>query len=115
MNSLEPRRPRVAFDSRGFCVGVPGRQSARIEWQDVVEIFAFKYDLFCCDEIVLGFRLAGEDATFVEVSKEADGYRELMGELESRFPRIRSDWFSEVAVPAFAENQTTLWERSSIK
>jgi len=113
MNGLEARRPSAAYDATGFSVGVPGQQSVRVEWQHVVEIFAFKYDLWSYDKIVLGFGLAGDDEKIVEVSEEADGYSGLIAELESRFPGIRTDWVSEVALPAFAENRTTLWDRLS--
>ena len=80
----------------------------RVLWSQVVEVFAYKMDLFNVDQICVGFRLDGSGAHYW-VSEEFTGYKEFMARLKVCFSGIREDWFSEVAFPAFVENRTTLW------
>ena len=98
----------VICDDSGFSVVEHGRTLTRVAWTEVVEVFAFKEDLFTVDEICLGFRVH-EDGTFRMVNEDYIGYKELIAGLERRFSGIRTNWFSDVAFPAFAENRTTLW------
>lgn len=90
-------------------------QIARIEWPDVVQISAYKIDLFGFDEIRLDFDTARDDGMVVCVSEEEEGWDGLIEAIERVFPGIQkwTDWFPQVAVPAFAENRTALWERSN--
>ena len=104
-----PRETReVAWDDAGFEVREHGRVLVRVQWQDIREIFAYKEDRFTVDDICLGFR-AREDDIFYMVSEDFVGYRPFLTHLEQRFSGIRTDWFSEVAFPAFEPNRTTLW------
>ncbi len=97
------------MDATGFSTATAtGENVFRIEWADVREIVAFKEDIFSYDEICVGFRVADED-TYWRVTEEFTGYTELLQELETRFPRIRTEWFKEVAFPAFVPNWTVLW------
>ncbi len=82
-----------------------------IEWSDVREVVAFKEDRFAYDEICVGFRTDDSDS-YRNVTEEFVHYRELLEELPRRFPGIRTDWFSDVAFPAFVPNWTTLWGES---
>ena len=75
---------------------------------DVKEIVAYKENLFGCDSICIGFRTSESDEYF-RVFEEAAGYNAMLTELENRFPGIRTDWFNEVAFPAFVPNWTTIW------
>ena len=83
----------------------------RVSWSDVEEVYAYKDDLFAFDEIRLGFRIADNGASWT-VSESWPGYPELLAALPLRFPGIRTDWFSEVAFPAFEAKRTTLWGRA---
>ena len=94
---------KVECDPSGFSVA-----GTHVPWSAVLEVFAYKEDLFSFDEIRLGFRVS-DDGTFWSVSEDWPGYRELLDDLPVRFPGIRTDWFSGVAFPAFATNRTTLW------
>lgn len=95
-------------DEAGFSVVEDDKLLARVAWSDVLEIFAYKEDRFTYDGICLGFRVS-EDGTFWMVSEDYMGYQELLAALGHRFSGIRTDWFSEVAFPAFVPNRTTLW------
>ena len=99
---------QVICDESGFTVVEHGKTLARVSWSEVLEVFAYKEDRFTTDDICLGFRVH-EDGTFWMVSEDFVGYKELLAELERRFSGIRTDWFAEVAFPAFVPNRTTLW------
>jgi hypothetical protein len=109
--SRQEHRRVVKCDDEGFEVFEEARSQARVRWSDVLEVFAYKMDLFMYDEICIGFRVSA-DGTHWWVSEEFIGYRELIEELRHRFPGIREDWFSTVAFPAFVPNRTTLWGES---
>ena len=94
---------KVELDPSGFSVA-----GSHVPWSTVLEVFAYKQDLGTYDDLRLGFRISS-DGTFWSVSEDWSGYRELVAELPERFPGIRTDWFSQVAFPAFAINLTTLW------
>lgn len=98
----------VRFDGDGLRVFEEGVSRGSIRWTDVIEVFAYKLDCFTVDEICIGFRI-DEAGTHYWVSEEFVGYKQLVEELNSRFPGIRTDWFSDVAFPAFVENRTSLW------
>ena len=83
----------------------------RVHWASVIEVAAFKRDLFSIDEICFGFRCESSDI-FWRVGEEDLGFAEFETQIEKRFPGIRTDWFREVAVPAFQENWTSLWWKS---
>jgi len=76
-------------------------------WAAVREVYAFKIDEFSYDEVCIGFRHGPDDSWWV--GESYTGYKELVAELPKRFPGIRTDWFAEVAAPAFAPNLITLW------
>jgi hypothetical protein len=102
-----PKR-EVKFDNGGFTVFEEEKPPVRAEWSRVKEVFAYKDDLFAYDEICVGFRF-DDSGAYWWVGEDYDGYHEFVEELTVRFPGIKTDWFSEVALPAFIQNRTTLW------
>lgn len=108
MSVSEPPRGAVRFDASAFEILEKDEVQARVRWEDVIEVFAFKRDCFAYDEICLGFRCSvSNDAYWV--SEEHDGYGQLVEAIERRYGRTREDWFATVAHPAFQHNRTTLW------
>lgn len=102
----------IKIDEEGFSVVEDGvRDNARCCWSAVLEVFAYKMDLFSYDEICIGFRIDAV-GNYWWVGESYTGYEELLAELPKRYPGIRSDWFPEVAHPAFVQNRTTLWGES---
>jgi len=59
-----------------------------VRWSHVREIIAYKEDLFGCDSICIAFRV-GEADDYLRVFEEAAGFKEMLTELERRFPEIR--------------------------
>jgi len=102
----EPPR-EVSFDDEGFTM-LGEKEPVRASWDRVREVFAYKIDLFAYDEICIGFRFDASGAHWW-VGEDYVGYRQFVDELPKRFPGIRTDWFADVAHPAFVENRTTLW------
>lgn len=100
---------KIKIDASGFTVVeedvLPG---TRCTWTSVLEVFAYKIDLFSYDEICIGFRFDAA-GNYYWVGESYTGYKELLEELPRRFTGIKADWFSEVAHPAFATNRTSLW------
>ena len=96
----------------GFSLLADGTELYRVHWASVVELVAFKHDLFSVDEICLGFRCEG-DERFLWAGEEDENFSRLRGEVECRFNGIPPDWFNRVAVPPFAENWTSLWRSGS--
>ncbi len=101
----------VKFDDAGFTVFEEEKQPVRADWLSVKEVFAYKDDLFAYDEICVGFRFDDAGA-YWWVGEDYVGYKKFVEELKSRFPGIKTDWFSEVAFPPFLQNRTTLWGTS---
>lgn len=108
--TAEPWKREVRFNDEGFEVFLKNDVVTRVRWDAVVEVAAFKRDLFSVDEICFGFRSEGAE-NFWHVGEEDVGFAEFEKQLVSRFQGIRTDWFQEVAVPAFKENWTTLWRK----
>ena len=106
----KPERPKpvIRQDPSGFTATEGDKVIFRIAWDDVLEVVAFKEDLFGYDEICVGFRIDDADS-YPRVTEEFVHYKELLEELPRRFPGIRTDWFNDVAFPAFVPNWTTLW------
>jgi len=82
-------------------------------FSSVLEVFAFKKDLFSYDEICVGFRIS-EDGTYYEIDEKMKGYDDIVKSLPNYFKGINQEWFCEVAFPAFKTNCTTIWGTSLI-
>ncbi len=104
-----PDQPRfVKFDAAGFSITEDGEPEVRGDWASIREVFAYKLDFFSVDEICIGLRYDSAGMHWW-IGEGYVGYKEFLEELPRRFPGVRTDWFAEVAHPAFVENRTTLW------
>ncbi len=73
-------------------------------------VHAFKQDCFGVDRIWVEFHIAGR-LDPIAVHEEADGYKELIAEMERRCEGHRADWWDAAASPAFETNYTMIWRR----
>lgn len=104
----EKQEPAIRLEASGFSVTEGDNVVLHIEWASVLEVVAFKEDLFGYDEVCVGFR-TGDSASYPRVTEAFVCFQDLLLELPRRFPGIRTNWFSDVAFPAFVPNWTTLW------
>lgn len=103
---------RVEFDESSFHVhGVSGfgNKDLHVRWSDVTRIEAFKRDLGTVDTICVAIQIDGKNGVkeWIELPEELEQFNALLCEVERRF-HISSDWWSKVAFPAFATNDTNL-------
>ena len=106
-------KPLLRFDSHALRIENDGHFSDALDWATVLEVFAFKEDVFAYDIICIGFR-TDDTGTYWKIDEECEGYKELLGFLPMIFTGIRSDWFSDVAFPAFKPCVVTLWGQAKI-
>lgn len=104
----------ITFDSIGFTVDDlrgRNRESKRMLWQEVYRVIAFKRDEFTVDCICLF--LARADGTGIELNEEMAQWNSLMEALPKVLPGCKPwpEWFSVVAFPAFATNETDIFAR----
>jgi len=109
-NLLKDNREEViiTFDDGHIYYKRNDKIEEKFSWDSVLEIFAFKRDLFSVDLICVGFRIDNEGVYF-EIDEEMQGYKELESFLPTRFKDIDKDWFTDVAFPAFETNLVSLW------
>ena len=103
-----PKTVTIRLASDGFSIIEHDGTPHYLAWVSVKEIFAFKLDLFTYDTMRLGFRVS-DDGTYWQVDEDDVGFCELRAEVERRFDIVDKEWWTKVAFPAFATNQTTLW------
>jgi hypothetical protein len=82
-----------------------------IFWEDVVRVVAFKRDCFTVDCICMSITTL--DGTTAEVNEEMEGWSDLTEALPHYLcgSRTVGEWFSRVAFPAFALNETVIFEK----
>jgi hypothetical protein len=96
------RWPVLKFDQVGlFCEALPP-----IPWSSIVRITGYKVDLFTTDEV--RFEIESASGNTLIISEESPGFRELVIELESRFPSLVG-WHAKVAHPPFEPCTTVLY------
>jgi len=104
----------LRFDDNSLRIENKDGFSTLLEWKNVVEVFAYKDDLFTYDIICIGFR-TNEAGEYVKVDEESEGYEGLISFLPAQFSGIRTDWFSEVAFPAIESCVISLWDADKNK
>jgi hypothetical protein len=85
------------------------REVWRFRWDEVTKITSYKRDLFTVDLICLDFFVASRQLTY-PTHEEMRGFRELAERMCRVFPSIAETWWPQVAFPAFATNERTLYE-----
>ena len=88
-------------------------EQTRLAWQQITSVYAYKKDVITFDDIriVLGDEVL---RTWIEISEDDEGFKELITQLPSRLPGCLSEkeWWQKVALPPFATNWTQLFQRS---
>ncbi len=80
----------------------------KIEWLEIDVLTAYKADLLTYDEICLEI-VCGD--LVLTITEETPGWANFVLRTKSIFPSIPVDWDSQIVQPAFATNQTTLYQK----
>lgn len=107
---LSPPKPPIVLTEAGFLVGVPNGTTTEILWSDIEQVRAFKLDLFTWDEVRFVFLMSSGVA--LEVSEEQPGFAGMLAAAQVHFPSLVG-WQTQVIKPAFARNETTLYQRKA--
>ncbi len=107
----EIRVATVATDEFGIKVNTGSGWGPLIAWNQITRIVAFKRDVYSHDLICL--LIETDDAGVLELNENMPGWAELVKELEIRLPSAKphTEWFAEVAFPAFAVTPTEVFVR----
>ncbi len=93
----------------GFSLRIGGRPPVDVKWDDIVEITAYKADIFTYDIICLVFSLT-RPGDPVEVDEQTHGYDKFEYAMEAHYgDALLDDWWRTVAFPAFVPNVTVIW------
>ena len=87
----------------GFIVHSAGKFVATIQWNEVREIVAFRYQGQRPDMMALVFRL--KDDTEIETKEDSPRWVELVDAMLNSFPSIQRDWYLHVEAAASADGQ----------
>ncbi|MBC8355684.1 MAG: hypothetical protein H8E66_27210 [Planctomycetes bacterium] len=102
-----PNLPEITVTASRFKLTRGDHEELEVNWDSIVEIIAFKRDMFGYDVICLCFRVSEND-DFIEVAEDFPGHSAFIQELTSRFA-LAENWWNDVAFPAFATNASTIW------
>jgi hypothetical protein len=81
-----------------------------LHWADITRAQVYKRDLLTTDMICLVLERA--DGTGLELNEEDyQGWNELLEQLPKRLPGSVENWWCDVAFPAFATNEKTIFQR----
>ena len=98
--------PPTTTNDEGFSFTSDSGEECRVRWEDVLEIRAFKFDLFTMDEVRFSFKV--ESGLWVDVSEDQPGFRTMVESLQSRYPSVVG-WEARVIKPAFVRKETVLF------
>jgi hypothetical protein len=103
----------ILFDSTGFVVKqMVGNDHPpiKLRWSDVRRVVAFKRDELTVDRICVC--IEDKNGKELELNEDLADWLTFLESLPDHLPACKpfSVWFQEVAFPAFATNQTILFE-----
>jgi len=87
------------------------RHTGLIQWDAVAAVDVFKRDMFTLDLICA--QISGNEQDPIEFDEEDPNWEDLIESLSSRLPGCKpwTEWFSEVAFPAFEMKAQRIFER----
>jgi hypothetical protein len=102
---------RISADDSGIKVDSGSGWGPVMAWDQITRIVAFKRDVYSHDVICLLIETSNKSV--LEVNEGMPGWTELVNELPIRLPSARpySQWFTDVAFPAFSPSPTDVFIR----
>ena len=113
-NNIERRENSFRFFWLwSILTGGSGYKSQTIGWTQIKAAYVYKRDAFTVDLICLAFRL--EDDSMFELNESMQGWDYLIENLPEYLPNCKksSEWFMEVAFPAFEMNLIEIYSTES--
>jgi hypothetical protein len=89
-----------------------GDVQARLSWEEIAAVHAYKRDCFSVDQIRVALS-DRSDRVRIDISEDDGGYQVLVEELPRRLAGcLRLDeWYQRVALPPFETQMTELYRR----
>ena len=111
----EPARYSVHCDETGLTQIVhrgDSKETVRLIWGQVRNVFAYKRDCFAIDEIRLLIE-GPEKEHWIEVTENDDGYEHLLQQMPIRIPGFpgQGEWWQRVALPPSKTQWTQIYAR----
>jgi hypothetical protein len=80
-------------------------------WDDVISVRAFKRDEFTTDVVYLALTM--RDGSEFLANEDAPGWEEFLEAAERTLPKFprAAEWLPKLIQPAYARNETTLFNR----
>lgn len=104
------QRSSVSVDKTGVEFVKDGECLARLRWDDIEKVVAYKTDELTTD--LLCFDLTANDGQVYVVHEEIPGFDALEERLKQLLTSFDRDWRQKVLKPPFARNETILYDRS---
>lgn len=105
-----PPEPPIVLTASGFLAGASRGPATEVHWTSIEEVRAFKLDLLTWDEVRFIFVLTS--GVVIEVSEEQPGFEAMLVEATRHMPSL-SSWRASIIKPAFARNETVLFQRQA--
>jgi hypothetical protein len=101
---------KIEFDDKNLTLTHEG-QVAEIPWETIESVFVYKQDLVIVDRVATLIKMDGD--LDIEIDEEMEGWKELVDALPTHLPNCRdfSDWYMDVAFPAFEPKPTVIYKR----
>lgn len=100
-----------SYDNQGFTIAID-KDETRILWTEVEKILAYKVDQMIYDCIVIEINAHGMSH---RINDQTVGHMKFMEKANEHLDNFKSDWFVEVAFPAFEQKLTLIYEKSENK
>ena len=96
------------YTEDGFVIS-DEKRSIPIAWAEITKINVFKKDLVIYDLVMMEI-VCGESALVID--EESPGWYQFVIKSKEVFPSIPKHWDVEIIKPPFAENFSTIYERT---
>jgi hypothetical protein len=107
------RKPDPAFElvvkPEGFALLSNRTPCWSIAWREVVEIAAYKEDLFTGDLVCVEFVRAGAENVCYTVHEDMPGFSELLKSMSRHLPGYSDAWLPKVTLGNIGAKPTLVW------
>jgi hypothetical protein len=98
------------YDDTGFTIHYEDFTEG-LAWSDITQLNVYKVDQFTIDRIDM--EIVHGDKAFT-ISEELPGWYQFVLKTKEIFPTIPKDWDIKIIQPAFANNYTTIYDKTKL-